>query len=109
MDIQDIVKNKDRQMVFPVVLEEACRQWCDFFPEDPERMRGEGFANFFFEIFEQKEAEYILEAKETAAGRQEKQTKKPSIKKDLQGMKAQKHPCTVPAKDRKPKQPGMEL
>jgi hypothetical protein len=32
------------------MLEEACRQWCDFVDEAPERKDGKGFANFYKEI-----------------------------------------------------------
>lgn len=64
MNLQDIIGNKDRQSVFDLVLEEACRQWCAFIPDTPERMDGEGFAEFFYEIFEQKQEEYIQEMKE---------------------------------------------
>ena len=45
--------------VFDAVLEEACRQWCCFIDEAPERKDGEGFANFFYEIFLDKEKEYL--------------------------------------------------
>lgn len=65
MNLNDIMGNIDRQKIFDTVLEEACRQWCAFFPDTPERMDGEGFANFFYEIFEQKEAEYYHEAVES--------------------------------------------
>lgn len=59
MDIRDIARNRQKQAVFNMVLEEACRQWCDFIEEAPERKDGEGFANFFYEIFEDKEKEYL--------------------------------------------------
>lgn len=64
MNLQNIVGNKDMQSVFDMILEEACRQWCAFIPDTPERMNGEGFADFFYEIFEQKQEEYIQEMKE---------------------------------------------
>lgn len=51
MDIQDIAKSREKKAVFHMVLEEACRQWCSFLDEAPERRDGEGFANFFYEIF----------------------------------------------------------
>ena len=57
MTINDILNNEDRKKIFPIVLDEACRQWCVFM--DDERKTGEGFTNFFFEVFEQKEDEYI--------------------------------------------------
>ena len=52
MNLQDILENKDQRMVFDAVLEEACRQWCEFIPDAPERMDGEGFASFFYEIYD---------------------------------------------------------
>lgn len=59
MDIRDIARSREKQAVFNMVLEEACRQWCSFIEEAPERKDGEGFANFFYEIFEDKEKEYL--------------------------------------------------
>lgn len=59
MDIRDIARSREKQAVFNMVLEEACRQWCSFIEEAPERNDGEGFANFFYEIFEDKEKEYL--------------------------------------------------
>ena len=47
MTIYDILKDKRRQQVFDIIIEEACRQWCDLIDECPERRTGEGFANFF--------------------------------------------------------------
>lgn len=32
------------------ILEECCRQWCDFLDEAPERGTGEGFADFYREL-----------------------------------------------------------
>lgn len=60
---QEERKNKD---VVDAVLEEACRQWCEFIDEAPERKDGKGFANFFHGIFEEKEKEYaeVLNGKE---------------------------------------------
>ena len=52
MDIQDIAKSREKKAVFDMVLEEACRQWCDCIDDVPERKDGEGFADFFYEIFE---------------------------------------------------------
>ena len=48
MKLQDILENKDQRMAFDAVLEEACRQWCEFIPDVPERMDGEGFADFLY-------------------------------------------------------------
>ena len=62
MTLEDIKGNGMREKIFPAILEEACRQWCEFIDEAPERKDGEGFAEFFFEIFEDKEQEYIYEA-----------------------------------------------
>ena len=38
-----------------MVLKEATRQLCDGFSDAPERVDVEGFSEFFYEIFEQKE------------------------------------------------------
>lgn len=69
MDIQDITKSKEKKAVFNMVLEEACRQWCDCIDVVPERKDGEGFADFFYEIFEDKEKEYVQQIKEMNGGR----------------------------------------
>lgn len=54
MDIFDVIRDRKKQAVFNMILEEACRQWCCFIDDAPERKDGEGFAQFFFEIFEGK-------------------------------------------------------
>ncbi len=59
MTIKDIVESPARLSIFDIVLEEACRQWCDIIDEAPERKDGEGFANFFYEVFADKEQEYL--------------------------------------------------
>ena len=59
MTIKDIVESPARLSIFYIVLEEACRQWCDIIDEAPDRKDGEGFANFFYEIFADKEQEYL--------------------------------------------------
>lgn len=41
------------------MLDEACRQWCAFIDEAPERRDGERFTEFFNEICEQKYQEYL--------------------------------------------------
>lgn len=61
--IKDILRNKSRIEIFDRVLNEACRQWCDLMEEAPERKDGEGFSDFFYEIFAEKEDEYIRDAK----------------------------------------------
>lgn len=48
MEMKDMVGNEKRIAIFNAILEEACRQWCDFIDEAPERKSGEGFADFFF-------------------------------------------------------------
>lgn len=62
MRFGDIKGDEMREKVFPAILEEACRQWCAFIEEAPERKDGEVFADFFYEVFEAKEQEYIYEA-----------------------------------------------
>lgn len=61
MTIEDIVESPERLSIFDTILEEACRQWCDMIDEAPERREGEGFARFFYEIFADKEQEYLKE------------------------------------------------
>ena len=50
-------------------IEEACRQWCCCIDEVPERKDGEGFSDFFYEIFEDKEKEYVQQVRELNGGR----------------------------------------
>jgi hypothetical protein len=69
MSIQDIAKSEEKKAIFEMVLEEACRQWCDCIDDVPKRKDGEGFADFFYEIFEDKEDEYIEQIKELNGGR----------------------------------------
>ena len=47
-----------QQRLTDALLEEACRQWCCFIDEVPERLDGIGFSNFCREICEQKTEEY---------------------------------------------------
>lgn len=67
MTFEDIKASEIREKIFPMVLEEACRQWCVFLDDVPERADGEGFAEFFYEIFEQKELEYAKQVYEMEA------------------------------------------
>lgn len=72
MNIQDISKSREKKAVFNMVLEEACRQWCNFIedaPESPERKDGEGFADFFYEVFEDKEKEYVEQIRDLNGGK----------------------------------------
>ena len=59
INLDAIINEPARQKIFDIILEEACRQWCDFIDEAPERASGEGFAQFFYEIFEMKEQDYM--------------------------------------------------
>lgn len=61
MTFDDIKASEIREKIFPMVLEEACRQWCDGLADVPERADGEGFAEFFYEIFQEKELEYAAQ------------------------------------------------
>lgn len=56
--IRNISENPEEQKLLEMVLEEAARQWCEGLADAPERADGEGFAEFFYEIFEQKEEAY---------------------------------------------------
>ena len=67
MTFDDKKASEIREKIFPMVLEEACRQWCDCLADAPERADGEGFAEFFFEIFEEKELEYAKQVYEMEA------------------------------------------
>ena len=55
--MKNALLSKDNKL-FRILLEEACRQWCEFIAESPERINGKGFANFFCEICEDKQLEY---------------------------------------------------
>lgn len=57
--ITDFCSNEKLMNIFDGLLEEACRQWCCFIDDAPERKDGEGFADFFYEICNQKAAEFI--------------------------------------------------
>ena len=59
VNLDAIISDPARQKVFDMIWEEACRQWCCFIDDAPERADGEGFAQFFYEIFELKEQEYM--------------------------------------------------
>ena len=62
MKIKDIVGDEKKLSIFDAILEEACRQWCACIDEAPERKDGEGFSDFFYEIFADKEQEYLENA-----------------------------------------------
>lgn len=76
MTLDDVKGHSIREKIFPIVLEEACRQWCEWLEETPERKSGEGFSDFFFEIFEQKEldiaADYLQNSRKTEVNRKER-------------------------------------
>ena len=59
INITAIANDTNKQNIFDMVIEEACRQWCCFIDEAPERKDGEGFAEFFYDIFKEKEQEYL--------------------------------------------------
>ena len=46
-DIYSISRSNIKKAVFEKCLNEACRQWCEFIDEAPERRNGEDFAHFF--------------------------------------------------------------
>jgi len=56
---QDIILSFDDFVTKCRMLDEACRQWCDFIDESPERRGGEYFTEFYAEICEQKYREYL--------------------------------------------------
>lgn len=76
IDISTIASDVSRQKIFDMVIEEACRQWCDFIDDVPERKNGEGFTEFFYEIFKEKEQEYLENYKEIHKDMAHSQTEK---------------------------------
>ena len=83
VNLDAIISDPARQKIFDIILEEACRQWCCFIDEVPERADGEGFAQFFYEIFGQKEQEYMEDLGI------KRQHDKSSIRQDLNGKRTQ--------------------
>ena len=79
MTFDDIKASEIREKIFPIILEEACRQWCAFLDDAPERADGEGFAEFFYEIFQEKELEYAAQIYEQEA---QEAVKKKQVKGD---------------------------
>lgn len=63
-DIYTISRSKSKKAVFDICLEEACRQWCCDIDNTPERRSGDGFARFFYEIFDDKWKNYFNELTE---------------------------------------------
>lgn len=59
MNTENIVNTHLEKEVFEAILEEACRQWCDLIEDAPERKDGVGFAQFFYEIFNEKREDFI--------------------------------------------------
>ena len=101
INLDAIISDPARQKIFDAVLEEACRQWYCFIDDAPERADGEGFAQFFYEIFEQKEQEYMenLGLK--------RQQDKPSIRQDLEGKRAQVAARSAPDKAAKAQEAAL--
>lgn len=60
-DIYSISRSNIKKAVFEKCLNEACRQWCEFVDEAPERRNGKDFAHFFYEVFDDKWKEYSQE------------------------------------------------
>lgn len=89
MTFSDIRSSGIREKIFPMILEEACRQWCVFLGEVPERADGKGFADFFYEIFQEKEQEYarqVCESEEQAEALAEEQLNAGQPGKTIGGM-----------------------
>lgn len=57
MEYEELIEEKQQDN--KKYLEEACRQWCDFIDEAPERKDGIGFADFYEEIKRQMIKEEI--------------------------------------------------
>lgn len=93
MDLNDIITDPKRHKIFDIILEEACRQWCEFIGDAPERADGEGFAQFFYDIFEMKEQEYLRDLGISSQ-------KKPSIRRSLEAKKAEIDSIPTSAQDK---------
>ena len=96
MNLDDIVADPKRHKIFDTILEEACRQWCDFIGEAPERASGDGFARFFFDVFEMKEQEYMKDLNITS---QEKPSIRQALKENQDKIAAKT--ATAPDKEKK--------
>lgn len=57
--IQNIASDLKKQAIFPMVLEEACKQWCASLEDNPDHKNGQGFTDFFYQTFENHEQEYM--------------------------------------------------
>ena len=64
MNAHEMCTGNEELQLIKILLEEACRQWCDFIEECPERLTGEGFGDFFLEIYFEKKDEYAKELRE---------------------------------------------
>lgn len=103
MELNDIISEPSRIKIFDIILDEACRQWCCFIDEDPGRADGEGFAEFFYDIFRDKELEYMKDL-----GIEPPQDK-PSILRNLAEKKAEISSKPAPAPDKEHKTPEAAL
>ncbi|RFZ77803.1 hypothetical protein DS742_16240 [Lacrimispora amygdalina] len=75
MNANEMCKGDEQEQLIKILLEEACRQWCDFIDECPDRATGEGFGDFFFEIYAEKKDEYATELREIRLGMKEQTTR----------------------------------
>ena len=64
MNVSGMRKGNEQEQLIKILLEEACRQWYAFIDEHPDRTTGEGFGDFFFEVYEEKKDEYAAELRE---------------------------------------------
>lgn len=74
MNANEMCKGDEQEQLIKILLEEACRQWCDFIDECPDRATGEGFGDFFFEIYAEKKDMYEKELREIRSGVKEQAT-----------------------------------
>ena len=49
------------ETITDILLDEACRQWCDGIEDAPERLSGKGFSDFVRQIVADKREEYDKE------------------------------------------------
>lgn len=99
MNLNDIIENPNRQKIFDILLEEACRQWCECMNDAPERATGEGFARFFYDIFQDKEQEYMEDLGIISQEKQEKSSIRQALKQNQAELSAKS--ASAPDKGKK--------
>lgn len=86
------------------IMDEACRQWCDFIDEAPERRNGHLFTEFYAEISKQKYQEYLNDPAyrdncNCFAALSDKEKYNIDFLKPSNGRTVRKHQPKAPARD----------